>query len=41
MHLLAGNIDVATDLAKKLAKSKNNEPQVACLLMLEAVKAGE
>ena len=41
MHLLAGNIDVATDLAKKLASNKNNEPLVACLLMLEAVKAND
>ena len=41
MHLLAGNIDIATDLAKKLAKNKNNEPLVASLLMLEAVKAND
>jgi tetratricopeptide (TPR) repeat protein len=41
MHLLAGNIDIATDLAHKLAKNKNNEPLVASLLMLEAVKAND
>ena len=39
MHLLAGNIDQATELAKKLAQNQNNEPLVSCLLMLESVKA--
>ncbi len=41
MHLLAGNIDTATDLAHKLARPKSNEPLVASLLMLEAVKAND
>ncbi len=41
MHLLAGNMDVATQMAEKLAKNKNNDPLVASLLMLEAVKAND
>lgn len=39
MHLLAGHIEEATQLAKKLAQNKNNDPLIASLLMLEAVKA--
>lgn len=41
MHLLAGNIESATVLAKKLAQNKNNDPLIASLLMLEAVKADD
>ena len=41
MHLLAGNMDTATEMAKKLAKNKSNDPLVASLLMLESVKAND
>lgn len=41
LNLLAGNMDVATDLAKKLAADKENDPLIASLLMLDYVKAGE
>ncbi len=41
LNLLAGNMDVATDLAKKLAAAKENDPLIASLLMLESVKAGD
>ena len=41
MQLLAGNVDAATKLAKMLAANKNNDPLVASLLMLEAVKADD
>jgi tetratricopeptide (TPR) repeat protein len=41
LNLLAGNVDVATDLAKTLAAAKENDPLIASLLMLEAVKAGD
>ena len=41
MHLLAGNIGSATTLAKKLAQNQNNDPLIASLLMLEAVKVDD
>ncbi len=41
MHLLAGNMDLATELAEKLAANKNNDPLVASLLMLKSVKAND
>lgn len=39
MNLLAGNIDQATKLAKTLAERGSNDPVIASLRMLEAVKA--
>lgn len=39
MHLLAGNMEEATSIARGLAKNKTNDPLVASLLMLERVKA--
>lgn len=39
MNLLAGNIDQAIKLAKTLAERGNNDPVIASLRMLEAVKA--
>lgn len=39
MNLLAGNIDQATKLAKTLAEQGSNDPVIASLRMLEAVKA--
>lgn len=41
MQLLAGNVEAATKLAKTLAQNKNNDPLIASLLMLEAVKADD
>lgn len=41
INLLAGNIDNATTLAKKLAAANDGDPLVSCLLMLEQVKAGD
>ncbi|MDX2095866.1 MAG: tetratricopeptide repeat protein [Alphaproteobacteria bacterium] len=41
VQLLAGNIETATKLARKLAQNKNTDPLVASLLMLESVKAND
>lgn len=42
MHLLAGNMPEATELAKKLSRSGNaSDPLVASLLMLESVKGND
>lgn len=41
LNLLAGNMEVATELAKKLAAAKENDPLIASLLMLESVKGGD
>lgn len=41
MLVLSGDMASATDLAKKLDRAKNNEPLVASLLMLEAVRAND
>ena len=41
LNLLAGNMDIAVDLAKKLSADGENDPLVASLLMLDNVKAGD
>ena len=41
LNLLAGNMDIATGLAKKLVADGENDPLIASLLMLDAVKAGD
>ena len=41
LNLLAGNMPIATDLAKKLSAQKENDPLIASLLMLDDVKAGD
>lgn len=40
LNVLAGNMDTAIDLAKKLAADGENDPLIASLRMLEEVKAG-
>ena len=41
MHLLAGNTETAIQLARTLSKNDNNDPLIASLLMLEAVKVSD
>ena len=41
LNLLAGNMDVAANLARKLAADGENDPLIASLQMLDAVKAGD
>ena len=41
LNLLAGNMDIATGLAKKLSSEGENDPLIASLMMLDYVKAGD
>lgn len=40
-NLLAGNMDIASDIAHKLAEDGENDPLIASLLMLDYVKADD